>query len=204
MKKIKQPRRLLFWIIGFLFLLPYCSPIPHLQLTYRLPPPQKALAGKKVFVAVEDMRTDKNTLGMGARRDLETSTGDISLAIAKGPDPGIIKGIYQPPALMKEALQSRLKYEGVDVVSEDTASTGIFIVIKSFFLDRKDRKWEANIAYEARLVSEGKVLSKQVVSGEAERFELVGTEQADVVLGELFTDAMNRLDLNKLFQESGL
>jgi hypothetical protein len=204
MKKIKQPRRLLFWIIGVLFLLPCCSPIPHLQVTYHLPPQQKALAGKKVFVAVEDMRTDKQTLGMGARRDLEGSTGDISLSIAKGPGPGIIKGIYQPPALMKEALESRLKYEGVDVVPQDAASTGIIILIKSFLLDRKDRKWEVNIAYEARLVSDGKVLSKQVVSGEAERFELVGTEQADVVLGELFTDAMNRLDLNKLFQESGL
>jgi hypothetical protein len=204
MKKINQPRKLLLWIIGFLLLVPCCSPIPHLQLTYRLPPEQKTLAGKKVFVAVEDMRNDKNTLGKGARQDLENSTGDISLSIAKGAGPGIIKGIYQPPGLMRETLESRLKHEGVEVVPEGAASTGISILIKSFLLDRRDRKWEVTIAYEARLVRDGKVLSRQVVSGQAERFELVGTEQAGVVLGDLFTDMMNRLDLNRLFQESGL
>ena len=204
MEKINQPHKLFSLIIGLLFLVPCCSPIPHLQLTYRLPPAQKALAGKKLFVAVEDMRDDKNTLGKGARQDLENSAGDISLSVAKGAGPGIIKGIYQPPGLMKEALESRLKHEGVDVVPEDAASTGISVLLKSFLLDRTDRKWKVTIAYEARLMREGKVLSRQVVSGEGERFELVGTEQAGVLLGELFTDAMNKLDLNKLFQESGL
>jgi hypothetical protein len=203
MKKINQPCKLLFWIIGFLFLVPCCSPIPHLQVTYRLPPEQKALAGKEVFVSVEDMRKDKNTLGAGARQDLESSNGGISISIAKGEGPGIIKGIYQAPDLMKEALENRLRYEGVNVVQEGETSTGISILIKSFLLDRKDHKWKVNIAYEARLVRDGKVLSRQTVSGEEERFELVGTEQASVVLGDLFTDVMNRLDLNKLFQESG-
>jgi hypothetical protein len=203
MKKINQPCKLLFWIAGFLFLVPCCSPIPHLELTYRLPPVQKALTGKKVFVSVEDMRKDKNTLGTGARQDLEGPSGDISISIARGEGPGIIKGIYQPPGLMKEALENRLRYEGANVVQEGEASTGISILIKSFLLDRQDRKWKVNIAYEARLVTDGKVLFRQAVSGEAERFELVGTEQASVVLGDLFTDVMNRLDLNKLFQEPG-
>jgi hypothetical protein len=203
MKKINQLCKLLFWITGFLFLVPCCSPIPHLELTYRLPPGQKALSGKKVFVSVEDMRKDKNTIGAGARQDLQGSSGDISISIAKGEGPGIIKGIYQPPGLMKEALENRLRYEGADVVEEGEASTGISILIKSFLLDRKDWKWKVNIAYEARLVRDGKVLSRQSVSGEEERFELTGTEKASVVLGNIFTDVMNRLDLNKLFRESG-
>jgi hypothetical protein len=48
-------------------------------------------------------------------------------------------------------------------------------------------------------VREGQVLSSQIVSGEAERLDVMGTEQADVVLSELLTDVVNKLDLSKLF-----
>jgi hypothetical protein len=191
-------------MLGLFSLVFSCSPIPHLQLTYRLPKEQGALAGKNVSLTVEDLRKDKQTLGPGARYEFEDPSGGISLSVAKGAGPGIRKGIYQPPALLKEAMESRLKHEGIEVVPETATPVQLSLLLKSFRLDRVERKWEVTISYEARLLKEGNALSSQIVSGEAERFELVGIEQAEVVIGDLFTDVVNRLDLNKLFRESGL
>lgn len=200
MKK-KQPWiRNTFGIAGFLFLVS-CATIPHLQLTYRLPVEVKSLAGKKVFVIAEDVRKDKRTFGKGARQGFEKTSDEIALSIAKGKEQGIKKGIYQPSALLKEALESRLRNEGIEVTPESATSTGISVSLRSFLLDRMDRKWLVTIAYEARLMKDGKMLSSEVVSGEAERFELIGKEQAEVVLGEIFSEVVNRLDLDKLFQK---
>ena len=204
MNHIIQPRRSWFWILSLFSVFLSCSSIPHLQLTYRLPREQGPLTGRKAFLTVEDVRKDKQTLGPGARKELEKASEGISLSVAKGAGPGIRKGIYQPPALLKEAMEHRMKHEGIEVVAEGAAPVGVSLLLKSFLLDRFERKWQVTISYEARLVKDGSVGSSQTVSGEAERLELVGTEQAGVVIGELFTDVVNRLDLSKLFRESGL
>jgi hypothetical protein len=99
-------------------------------------------------------------------------------------------------------MESRMKHEGVQVVPEGTVATGLSLFLQSFFMDREARKWKVAISYEARLMKDGQVLSSQVVSGEAERLDIMGTEQADVVLSELLTDVVNRLDLSKLLQAS--
>jgi hypothetical protein len=204
MSRTNQSWRSALWIMGLLSMVISCSAIPHLQLTYRLPPEHGALAGKRAFLNVEDMRKDKQALGPGARDEFENTSGAISLSVAKGAGPGIRRGIYQPPALLKEAMESRMKHEGIEVVAEGASAAGLSLLLKSFFVDRVERKWKVAASYEARLVKEGNVLSSQIVSGEAERLELVGAEQAEVVIGELFTDVVNRLDMSRLFRESGL
>jgi hypothetical protein len=204
MNRINQAWKAALWMAGLFFFAASCSSISRLQATYRLPSAEGALAGRQAFVSVEDLRKDKRTLGEVAALRFEDSGGVISLSVAKETGPGMIKGIYQPPALLKEALESRMKHEGIQVVPEGAASTGLSVLLKSFFLDRAARKWKVAVSYEARLVREGQVLSSQIVSGEAERLDIMGTEQADVVLSEILTDVVNKLDLIKLFRASGL
>ncbi len=196
MKRMKNA----FGIAGFLLLVS-CATIPHLHLTYRLPIEGKTLAGKKVFIRAEDIRKEKQTFGKGARQMFEKTSEDIALSVAKGAAEGSKKGIYNAPALLKEAMESRLRNEGIQVVPEGETSAGISLALRSFLLDRLDRKWRVFLAYDARLMKDGKELSNEIISGEAERFELVGKEQAEVVLGELLTEVVNRLDLVKLFQK---
>ena len=197
-----RPWRAALFAAVLFFLAPSCSPIPRLQATYRLPPAEGVAPGKQAFVSVEDLRKDQRTLGEVAALRFEESGGLISLSVAKGTGPGQIKGIYQPPALLKEALESRLNHEGIQVVPEGASSTGLSVLLNSFFLNRADRKWTVAISYEARLLREGQVVSSQIVSGEAERLDIMGTEQADVVLSELLTDVVNKLDLNRIFRAS--
>jgi hypothetical protein len=200
MKRTNQAWRAALWAAGLFFFAASCSPVLRLQATYRLPLSEGGLAGKQAFVSVQDLREDKRTLGETAALRFEDSGGVISLSVARADGPGMIKGIFQPPALLKEAMESRMKHEGVQVVPEGTVATGLSLFLQSFFMDREARKWKVAISYEARLMKDGQVLSSQVVSGEAERLDIMGTEQADVVLSELLTDVVNRLDLSKLLQ----
>jgi len=204
MKKTNQYRRKSFLTFGFLLLAFSCSSIPRFQLTYRLPAEQRALASNKVYVTMEDMREDKRIFGEGTRQKFKNTPEFISLYIALGAAPGTGKGMHQPPSLLKKALESRLQHEGIEVVPEGTAPIRMSVLLKTFLLDRRDWIWKVTISYETRLSINGKVRASEIVSAEAERFELVGKEQAEAMLGELLTDVVNRLNLKKLFQQSRL
>jgi hypothetical protein len=43
-----------------------------------------------------------------------------------------------------------------------------------------------------------------MISGQGERVKLVGKGDADKVMGEVFEDLVNRLDLPRLFQQARL
>lgn len=187
-------------IVGFLVLVSCATP-SHLQLTYRLPAEEKGPTGKQVSVVAQDFRKNQRILGQGAQFKFRTVSPGIALSIAKGTGAGSKKGIYRPSVLLKEAMESRLQHEGITVVPEGTSSFTIRLLLRSFLLDRLDYKWRVIVAYEARLIKDGKLLASEIISGEAERFELVGKEQAEVVLQDIFTDVVNRLDLDKLFRD---
>jgi len=80
----------------------------------------------------------------------------------------------------------------------------IEIDLKKFFLDLVDRKWVAEISYEARLIKNNKLLATETISGNAERFKMFPQSDAEKVLGEIFTDVVNKLDFGKLFQQAEL
>ena len=78
------------------------------------------------------------------------------------------------------------------------------IALERFLLDLVHRNWTVTMSYEARVIKNGKVLASQMISGEAERLRLVGRGDADKVMGEIFTDLVNRLDVARLFQQARL
>ena len=92
---------------------------------------------------------------------------------------------------------------GIEVIPErEKGETELVIVLKDLLLDLIDRKWVATMEYEARLVKDQKILIKQTITGQAERLKLIGRGQADVVMGEIFTDMVNRLNVPRLFQQA--
>lgn len=200
MMKIKSILIYAIILSGFLFLVS-CATSSNLHLTYRLPVEDNIMAGKKIFVTTTDIRKDKRTFGKGARQKFEKTSENMILSIATGTKTGDKKGVYYASELLKEALESRLRHNGAEIVPEGTTSIGISLLLKSFLLDRMDRKWLVTVGYEARLMKDGKQLSSEIIRGEAERFELVGKEQAEVILGEIFSDVVNQLDLEKFFQK---
>ena len=182
-----------------------CSSIAYVQLNDRLPAKANALEGRKVFLAVEDERKTKEFAGRGVKREFDNFSETLSYSVRKGTEPPLKLGLYDAPSLVKEAFRLRIENEGVEIVPEKKASqVELVFVLQEFSLDLIDRTWKVRLGYEARLVKNGAVLSKQFATGEAERLKIIGTEQADVVVGDLFADVMNRLNVAKLFRDAGL
>ena len=204
MRKINQDWN---WILSILALisLSACSPLPYLEVNYRLPLRSESLKGQKVSLDLEDARPGKYMIGRGARDDFGDFSGNMSLAVARGAGTGVRMGVYETPSLFKEAFQKRLENAGAEVLSiEEKGVPDLTVVIQKFLLDLVDRRWTVQMAYEARLSKDGKVLARQIVSGEGERMKIMGRDQADIILGEVFTDLVNRVDLDRLFREAGL
>ena len=194
--------------VGLLFVLiavTSCTTIPELKVTYQLPMRSEALKGKKVFVGFEDARKSKDLIGKGAQEQYKNFSGNITLFFARGDDEGFKIGVYHVPALFKEVFKEKLEHLGAEDVSERKESEiEMMIVLKDLLLDLADRDWVVTMGFEARLMKEGEFLASQTISGQAERLKVLGRRDADKVMGEIFSDVVNRLDVPRLFQQAGL
>lgn len=203
MKKINQAWKHYMVILLLLTAMISCATIPHLKVEYRLPPQSDDLKGKKVSLGFEDRRAVKDIFGKGAQKDFKNFSGNISYSLARGKEKGFKIGLYTIPSLFMEVFKLRLENLGIEVVSEgEKDETAIVIVLKDLILDLINRKWVVTMDYEARLVRDQKILARQMISGQAERLKLVGRGQADVVMGEIFTDMVNRMNVARLFQQA--
>jgi len=182
-----------------------CATIPELKLLYQLPPPEDRLKGQTVFLSIQDARTTKDIISEGAREDYRGFTGNISLSLARSNESGFKMGAFDFDGLMKEGFRRRLETHGISVSPTHLPSEPeLQVIVQAFSLDRIDLNWVSTMSYEARLLMGDRVLAKQVVSGSAERAKILGKRDADKAVSEVFSDTVNRLDLEGLFGEAGL
>jgi hypothetical protein len=78
------------------------------------------------------------------------------------------------------------------------------ITINQFQINLIGQKWMADISYEASLTQDTQLVAREVVSGSAERLKMIGSGGAEKVIGEIFTDMINRLNIERLFQQAKL
>ena len=182
-----------------------CTSKPFLKVQYQLPSPSSTLEGRQVDLAVSDMRSKQALVTENARKALKNFKGTFSLTVLREDGSGDLKGAYDLVPLLSEVFRQRLKNEGIKAtaVSEGTLPE-LKIDITEFQLDYADRKWIVSMNYRANLLEKGILLSKESVSGEAERLKVVGKKGAEKLLSELITDAVNKLNLVGLFQQAGI
>jgi len=179
--------------------------IPELQVRYTLPTPSDTLKGRAVALTIEDRRSDKSILGREAHEEFKGFSNSIALKVAEPGQKGTSVGIFQVPTLMREAFTRRLARSGVRVLSDKTAGVpGLEIILKTFSLDLAGREWLAKMSYEARLTGERGAVATQFINGEAKRYKVIGRDSADTLMGEIFTDMVNSLDVARLFKQAGL
>ena len=205
MKIINQARKHFLFILSVLVVMVSCATIPYLTVNYRIPPRSGELKGKRVYLGFEDIRKVKTIFGKGAQKEFENFSGNFSFSLARGDEPGFKIGVFDLPSLFQEVFKRRLENLAVEVIPERKKDQiEVVIVLKKFLLDLIGRNWVVTMDYEARLVKDERVAAKQMISGQAERVKLVGRKQADTVLGEIFTDMVNRVDVGRLFLQANL
>jgi len=188
-----------------LLLVAGCASPSYIEVTYQLPSPAQTVGPQTVFLEVVDQRTTATIAGPNAQKELEYFTGLFSLYISReGQKPDLI-GAFDLAQLFKEALKQRLESEGITVLAtKSTGQPSLEIQLKEFTLDREGKNWKADLAYKAVISKADRVLTNQNVSGSAERLKIVGTRDAEKLLGEIFSDMVNKLDPEKLFNHPDL
>ena len=177
-----------------------CASKSYIDVNYRLPVASDDLKGKRVFLECRDIRPDKTIFGQNAQAEFKHFTGLFALSVNQGKKPFVV-GAFDLPSLFKEAFKRKLENSGLEVITQKEKTIPVLeIVIKKFRLDLVDRKWVAAIRYDARLLKGDLLLVTKTISGDAERLKVIGQGDAEKVLGELFTEIVNRLNLGKLLE----
>lgn len=189
--------------LSLVFLAGACTPKPFLKVQYQLPPQSNTLEGKKVALTVSDMRAKKTILTETARKSLKEFNGTFSLVVVRDDGSGNLIGVYDLNSFLTEVFQQRLKNEGIQVAAlADSDVPELKIEILEFQLDLAGRNWVVKMNYRAGLLENGKLLSKESVSGEAERLKVRAKSDAEKILDELLSDIVNKLNLVRLFQQA--
>jgi len=116
-----------------------------------------------------------------------------------------VVGSYELPMLFEKAFSRRLEKLGVKVAQKPSMDIPVFqIKLNRFWISLIGQKWQAKVSYEASLAQDTKMVARELVSGSAERVRVVGSGGAEKVIGELFTDMINRLDIERLFAQAKL
>jgi len=204
---MKLRKRLIFLIPALIlaFFAGACASKPFLKVQYQLPSPSSTLEGQQVALAVSDMRSKETLVTETARKSLKDFKGTFSLVVLREDGSGNLRGAYDLVSLFSEVFQQRLKNEGIQATTvADSALPELKIEITEFQLDFVDRKWIVGMNYKASLLDNGILLSKESVSGQAERLKVMGKKGAEKILSELLTDVVNKLNLVGLFQQARL
>ncbi len=182
-----------------------CAKKSYIDVGYQLPSAADMLPGRTVYVETRDLRSDTEIFNKRANENFEHFTGLFTLSLVMPNDQSEILGAYTLPKLFETALTQRLKKLGVAVTASPSRNTPVFqININQFRINLIGQKWTADVSYEASLTQDTQLVAREVVTGSAERLKIMGSGGAEKVIGEIFTDMINRLNIERLFQQAKL
>jgi hypothetical protein len=182
-----------------------CAKKTFIDIDYQLPSVAETLTGRTVFVETRDTRNDTEIFNKRAKDKFEHFTGLFALSLAMPEDQHKVLGAYAVPMLFETALKQRLQALGVETAGEPSPDVPTFqISINQFSIHLIGQKWLADVSYEASLTQDTQLVAREVVTGSAERLKVMGRGGAEKVIGEIFTEMINRLNIERLFAQAKL
>lgn len=200
----KRSVKSLILIVVTAFCAGACTQSQFLKVHYQLPPEPDTSKNMTVNLSFKDMRRNKAILSEAARADLTDFSGYFTLVVGPANTDGILLGAYELESLIIEVFKYRLQHSGVEVVEAKDSNVDLAIGLTDFRLDLKSRKWIFSMSYQLDLTKSGKLLASDKIDGNAERLKTYGARDANIVISELVTDMINRLDVAAFFKNTGL
>ena len=180
-----------------------CTSKNYLVVNYQLPVESVTVNEPSISLSVKDQRTQKAVVTPSARRALNNFEGDFALVVSGDHKNERLMGAFSLCSMMKTIFKQRFENAGIRVAPDtESRPTAVEVSLKEFKLDLVNRKWVVQITYQANLLKQNRFAGGQTISGQAERLRVVGGKDAEKVIGELITDAVNRLDLDELFRST--
>ena len=193
--------KLIFIIVFVAITTSFCASKNFLVVNYQLPSEKVIAKESAVSITFDDQRTDRTLVSKSAKMALKDFSGNFALIVASGKKDERLVGAFSLSSLLKTIFKQRLENAGMQVASDDhSRQTVLEIILKKFKIDLVDRKWIVHMTYQANYLKQNQFVTGQTITGSAERLRVVGSKDAEKVIGELISDAVNRLNLDELFQ----
>jgi hypothetical protein len=198
-----------FYFVSTLFVVLFfiggCAGRAYLIVDYMVTPRSQYLKGQSVSIQVEDLRKSKAVMEPRALRAFPDFRNRYSLAWVMPNRQRILAGEHDLAELFEQTFKKRLERLGVNVVQDTDPSIPVFKVsMNTVRIKLIGVKWYAAVSCTAGLLVNERRVSGETVTGNAERVRVIGRKGADIVLSNIFTDVVNRIDVVKLFQQAKL
>jgi len=181
----------------------FCASKNFLTVNYQLPTESVELKDNRVALEVKDKREDTRIVTPSAQKALKNFTGHFVLNLTQENKDDRLVGAFSFSSMMREIFKKRLENAGVRVVAqEDIEAPIVEIVLKEFKLDLANRKWVIAMNYQANLIKQNRVVAGEKITGSAERLRVVSGKNAEILIGELVTDVVNRLNLDEFLRSN--
>ena len=195
----------MFMLLIIAVLIGGCAVVPYINVNYNFSEPSDSLGGHQVYIDFKDGRSDQTILGKDTQSYFKDFNGKFHLFIVQDDKDKEFKGSYDLKNLFKEAMSFRLTNYGAQVVKTRTENSAMLeIELKKFALNLKDKRWITSVEYAARLVYAKDAYVGETISATAERQKIWGRKDAEKTLSEAITDTVNKLNIPRLFEKSGL
>lgn len=182
-----------------------CAGRQYLIVDYTVPKSTQQLMDQSVRLRIDDKRENRKIMSPSAAAQFDAFADRYSLAWVT-PDKGrVLAGEHDLEALFERAFEKRLLLMGAETASDgDLQAPELSVALEGFTIDLKGKKWVAEVAYLATLTQEGHPVTREQIRGSAERIRIIGRKGADMVISDIFTEVVNRLDLVALFRKAEL
>jgi hypothetical protein len=179
----------------------FCASKNFLTVNYQLPTESVELQDRRVALRVKDIREDPRILTPSAKKALKNFTGNFTLIVAQENKKDRLVGAFSFSSMVREIFKHRLENAGVRIVAEEEIGVPIVeIVLQEFKLDLPNRSWVINMKYQANLIKQNRVVAGETITGSAERLRAISGKNAEIIIGELVSDVVNRLNLNEFLK----
>jgi hypothetical protein len=210
MKQMKQMQRnksisgALLIATTLLFMLAACAKPYHFYVKYDLPESSLGLQGQKVVLKVLDGRESTDFLTQKAAGEFGLWDGKFAMYHTPKKPQGDTE-TYSLSGLIEAAMKKRLESLGIDVAEGETDDVPLFeLTLNKFQLDLKNRTWVSDFSYEVKLSKDTRKTGREKVSGQAERTKVMGRGAGELLVGDILTESINRLNIEKLFKNAGM
>ena len=179
----------------------FCASKNLLTVNYQLPAQPVELQDTRVVLKIKDIREDPTIVTQSAKAALKNFTGDFVLIVTQANKEDRLAGAFKLTSMIREVFKHRLENAGVQVVTEgDIGAPIVEIVLKAFKIDLANRKWIIKMNYQANLMKQNRIVAGETITGSAERLRVISGKNAEIILGELVSDVVNRLNLKELLK----
>jgi hypothetical protein len=174
-----------------------------LDMVYQPPFAPPALVGQHLVLALRDGRRQPISLTPRATEAFPYFTDRYRLLPGSGSGRAAA-GVFELEELFREAFRQRLLELGAALAEEPAAESApvLSVTILVFQLDLQAHRWVGELELAAEVSGPDRRQATQRVAVSGERWRTYGRGGASELMGSLFTEAVNRIDIVALLQSS--